>query len=121
MKTLFFNGNIYTGNTFAKAFLVENGRFREVYTETPELNDFDEKVDLQGKYVYPGFNDSHMHLLNFGQSRIMARLSEHTSSLKGMMDYLASYIEKTALSKDTWIRGRGWNQDYFEDVKRMPY
>ncbi len=121
MKTLCYNGNIYTGEGFAKAFLIEDGVFVKVFDEAFPDETADEKIDLNGCFVCAGFNDSHMHLLNFGQSLLMAKLNEHTSSLKGMMDYMASFVKERNFKKGQWIRGRGWNQDYFEDAKRMPY
>ena len=121
MKTLYHNATIYTGEGFAKGFLVNGDRIKKVfYDEIPETGDF-EKVDLNRQFVCAGFNDSHMHLLNFGQSLRMARLAEHTSSLSGMMDYMKRFMKENEFKEDSWIRGRGWNQDYFEDVKRMPY
>ncbi|MCR4855209.1 MAG: amidohydrolase family protein [Erysipelotrichaceae bacterium] len=121
MKTLYYNANIYTGEGFAKAFLVNGDTIEEVfYEEIPQIDDC-EKVNLNGQFVCAGFNDSHMHLLNFGQSLRMARLAEHTDSLSGMMDYMKHFIKENEFKEGSWIRGRGWNQDYFEDVKRMPY
>ena len=57
-----------------------------------------------------------MHLLGFGQSLLEARLSEHTDSLSGMLEYLASHPPR----EGRWLLGRGWNQDYFSDSSRMP-
>ena len=118
MKTIYYNGAVYTGESFARGFIVEDGKFLNVFDEVPEMQG--EHVDLKGKFVCAGFNDSHIHLLNYGQSLISAKLGEHTSSLQGMMDYMKDYIASLDLKKDSWIRGRGWNQDYFDDVKRMP-
>ena len=120
MKQLFQNAVIYTGNDFAKAFVVEDGKFTGVfYDKIPDQN-YDEVIDLNNAFVCPGFNDSHMHLLNYGQFLTSAHLNEHTSSLKEMMDYMRSYMEDKEFKDGAWIRGRGWNQDYFEDVHRMP-
>ena len=121
MKKLYYNATVYTGEGFAKGFLTNDSLIEEVYyDEIPENIDH-EKVDLNRQFVCAGFNDSHMHLLNFGQSLRMARLAEHTSSLSGMMDYMKQFIKDNEFKQGSWIRGRGWNQDYFEDVKRMPH
>ncbi|MBQ6367256.1 MAG: amidohydrolase [Erysipelotrichaceae bacterium] len=120
MRTLYYNGNIYTGEGSATAFIVEDDRFAEVGNEELQNNAYDAKVDLQGRFVSAAFNDSHMHLLGYGSSLKMADLAKHTSSLKGMLDYLREYIDSLELRPGQWIRGRGWNQDYFADVKRMP-
>ena len=121
MKTIYINGKVYTGNGFAQAFMVEDGEFVKVGTDEELLKlDHDQKIDLKGKFVCAGFNDSHMHLLNYGQSLLTARLNEHTSSLKEMLEYLSDFISQKEINEKTWISGRGWNQDYFSDVDRMP-
>ncbi|MBQ1483134.1 MAG: amidohydrolase [Erysipelotrichaceae bacterium] len=120
MKKFFHNANIYTGQGFAKAFTVENGYFTNIFYDEPADMQDCEKIDLQGAFVCAGFNDSHMHLLNFGQSLRMAKLNEHTGSLSEMMAYMKEFIEDNDFRPGSWIRGRGWNQDYFEDVHRMP-
>lgn len=110
---VFYNANVYTGTGFAQAFAVEDGRFVFVGGEAdaPE----GDRVDLGGAFVCAGFNDSHMHLLNYGQSLHMAPLSAHTCLLSDMVDCL-----KNTQPDRGWILGRGWNQDHFSDVARMP-
>ena len=119
MKTLYYNGNVYTGNDFTEAFIVKDGYFVKTGKNEELLKEgFDEKVDLNNKFVCAGFDDSHMHLIGLGNTLNVAKLNEHSDSLKGMIEYLKEF------SKDrvpgSWIKGRGWNQDYFTDVKRMP-
>lgn len=116
---LFHHGNIYTGESFAEAFVLEDGLFKAVGTDEELLNSYPdaEKINLKGRFVCAGFNDSHMHLLNYGQFLMIARLDEHTSSLKELIGYMKEYAKDNTGS---WIVGRGWNQDFFADVKRMP-
>lgn len=64
MRTVYKNGTVYTGNGFVTDFAVENGKFCFV-GETDKAT-ADEVVDLGGKFVCAGFNDSHMHVLNLG-------------------------------------------------------
>ena len=110
---IFHNATVYTGDGFAQAFAVEDGKFVFVGAEADAPSG--ERVDLGGAFVCAGFNDSHMHLLNYGQALRMAPLAEHTATLKDMLDRL----RHTAPDRG-WILGRGWNQDYFTDVRRMP-
>ena len=84
MKTVFYNGRVYTGEAEPKqAFIAEDGVFTAVGTdeEILALAEGAEKVDLGGRFVCPGFNDSHMHVLSFGVALNAARLDEHTHSL----------------------------------------
>lgn len=121
MKTAFYNANVYTGENFVQAFIVEDNKFYKIGTNEEILKEeVDKTVDLNNKFVCAGFNDSHMHLLNYGQSLLMAKLNEHTSSLKEMMEYLKEFISNKQIKDNVWVTGRGWNQDYFSDVDRMP-
>ena len=110
---IFHNAVVYTGENLASAFAVEGGRFVAVGDGALALEG--ERVDLGGAFVCAGFHDSHMHLLNYGQTLSMAPLAAHTGSLAEMLDCL-----RRAEPDRGWILGRGWNQDYFSDVRRMP-
>ena len=124
MKTVFYNARVYTGSeTLQQAFLVENGLFTAVGTDAGMLSLADGDtalVDLQQRFVCPGFNDSHMHLLSFGRSLHMAQLAEHTDSLAGLLRCLRDFASSHVLRPGQWLLGRGWNQDYFSDMHRMP-
>ena len=110
---IFHNAVVYTGENFTHAFAVEAGRFVAVGDEALGLEG--ERIDLGEAFVCAGFNDSHMHLLNYGQTLSMAPLAAHTGSLEDMVGCL-----KNTRPDRGWILGRGWNQDYFSDVRRMP-
>ncbi len=124
MKTIYINGIVYTGEMpFCRAFAVEDGRF--VYAGTVEgamsLKDGDDVVcDLDGRFVCAGFNDSHMHLVNYGYSLQMAELASHTESMAAVKNAVKQFIADRGIEKGSWVRGRGWNQDYFTDDKRFP-
>lgn len=118
MKTIYYNAAVYTGTLpLQEAFGVEDDRFFFVGSNDAagELT-ADRFVDLNGAFVCAGFNDSHMHLLNFGQSLTVAPLHQHTHSLEEMLQCL----QNTTPGRGGWIFGRGWNQDYFSGDKRMP-
>lgn len=118
MKTLYYNAIVYTGELpLQEAFLIEDDRFLFVgSSEDASKQHFDMKIDLQGAFVCAGFNVSHMHLLNYGQSLNIAPLAEHTGSLADLCHCLSQAVPGAG----GWIMGRGWNQDYFSDVSRMP-
>ena len=120
MRTTYQNGIVYTGDGWADSFTVEDGKFIRVGQTDRQLEDTGNTVDLGGHFVCAGFNDSHMHLLNFGQVLSMAQLSAHTDSLSGMLDYLRDYIVETKPETGEWVLGRGFNHDYFRDEPRFP-
>lgn len=57
----FINGKVLTGKRFTDgaAVLVENGRISKVMLENPEIQGA-EVIDLNGKYLVPGFIDLHV-------------------------------------------------------------
>lgn len=119
MRVTYKNGVVYTGDGWADSFTVENGKFIRVGTLDREA-DNGEIVDLHGRFVCAGFNDSHMHLLNLGQALAMADLAAHTGSLEEVLRCLADFIAETKPQPGAWVQGRGFNHDYFSDVHRFP-
>ena len=121
---LYINGSIFTGGMpTAEAFAVEDGMFLAVGSDAEILalqSGGAEVVDLGGKFVCAGFNDSHMHLLGYGYAMECCDLASHTQSLADMGDALRSFIDENAVEKGGWVRGRGWNQDYFSDFDSLP-
>ena len=61
-----------------------------------------------------------MHLLNYGSSLLKAQLAAHTESLEDMLACLDTFQKEHPRKDGAWLMGRGWNQDYFTDVDRMP-
>ncbi len=118
MKTAYINGRVYTGTLpLCQAFIVENGIFRAVGSNEEMLAlEAHQTVDLEGRFVCAGFNDSHMHLLNLGQALSVAPLHLYTRSLQEMI----ACLQQMQPGRGGWILGRGWNQDFFTDVARMP-
>ena len=86
MKTAYINGRVYTGDLpLQEAFIVENGKFTAVGSNAEiTAQEAGQMVDLDGKFVCAGFNDSHMHLLNYGQALTMAPLHKNTDSLEAV-------------------------------------
>lgn len=124
MKTVYYNGKIYTGSDeLQEAFVVENNQFVFVgiNEEALAMADFDDiLIDLEGNFVCAGFNDSHMHLLGFGNMLNAAQLAYHTTSLSELLQCLCDFESTHPHTDGGWLIGRGWNQDYFTDTHRMP-
>ncbi len=121
MRTLFTNGKIYLDRDhFAEAILIENNIIKKVGSIldlVPFIID-SEVIDLKGKTVLPGFNDSHLHL--YGMANFMKTVNLYGSSsiddiIARSNEYISSHVE----SNDTLV-GRGWNQDQFLDEVRLP-
>ncbi|HEY8361985.1 MAG TPA: amidohydrolase [Tissierellaceae bacterium] len=125
MDTILVNGKVYTVDnkrSIKEAIAIKNGIIADIGTNEEILslkNDNTEIIDLKGKLILPGFNDSHMHLVNLGYT--LSKVSLYgVSSLDEIGKRIYEYIEENKLKKGTWIMGNGWNQDYFQDEKRFP-
>jgi predicted amidohydrolase YtcJ len=66
----FLNGLVYTlEGHIAEAVAISGDKFAATGSNSEIRGLCDSKteiIDLKGKYVFPGFNDSHMHLLLYG-------------------------------------------------------
>ena len=64
-------------------------------------------VDAGGRRLVPGFNDSHVHLLDGGESMEAVQLNDATSNAD-FVRRLAAYAAKSP--KGDWIRGGEWDE-----------
>ena len=123
MRTLCINGRVFTGTGAAcEAFAVEDGVITAVGTTDAILAmraEGDEVADFGGKFVCAGFNDSHMHLLNYGNVMGQCQLGG-AGSLEDVQGRLRAYIEENRPERGAWVMGRGWNQDYFVPATGEP-
>jgi len=116
MDTIFFNGNIHTMNEeeIVNALAVKDGLVFAIGSndEILKLKTKETRViDLENKLMIPGFNDSHLHLFNYGIGK--RRISfVGCKSLEEMTQKTKEYIEQNPNEK--LVVGRGWNQDFFD-------
>jgi predicted amidohydrolase YtcJ len=112
MRTILCNAKIYVNkNNFQEAMLIEDGYIKNVEKNEIILKETADKIiDLQGKTVIPGLNDSHLHLSMVGEAMSSCNLT-YAKSIDEIINlglkFLADNQELTSLF------GRGWNQDYF--------
>ncbi|MCF6276011.1 MAG: amidohydrolase family protein, partial [Robiginitomaculum sp.] len=69
-------------------------------------------IDLKGAYLYPGFVDSHAHLLGIGLREMTLNL-EGTASIKTLQKTLAAEVAKTP--KGETVYGRGWIETHWPE------
>lgn len=113
---VFTNGAVYTVDgvfRWAQAVAVRDGRIIAVGTDA-ELREYAARardvVDLHGRMLLPGFQDSHVHPVQGGMERMRCDL---TGSV-----LLSEYLERIGrYSRDhpeqEWILGGGWSMEAF--------
>ncbi len=112
---IFFNAKVFTGdpqNPYASAVAIRGSEIIAV-GNLPEVEKAasanSERIDLEGKSLFPGFIDSHSHSIDGGLGLISADASEKVHTL----DELAPFVEA---AKKT---GRGMRGDILE-ILGMP-
>lgn len=112
LKTILRNGKIYVErNNFVEAILIENGVIQQIGRNEEILkNKADQIIDLQGKTVLPGFNDSHLHITGVGEAMTTCNLTS-AKSIDDVIELGKNFIAENP--GITVLSGRGWNQDYF--------
>jgi predicted amidohydrolase YtcJ len=111
-----YNANVYTvDNNFSKAeaFAVKNGRFLEIGTSATIRNKYNapENYDLNGKTVLPGLIDAHCHFYQLGLNKQKVDLIG-TGSFEEVIDRIIAFQNDKKMS---FILGRGWDQNDWED------
>ncbi|MCG8434743.1 MAG: amidohydrolase [Gammaproteobacteria bacterium] len=108
---------IYTLNPdtpVAEAVAVRDGRIIAVGHEDDmagHINDETRVISLAGKVVYPGFTDSHVHLLGVGARELTLSLEGTT----GLDDFLQRVERRAREAADgEWILGRGWIETFWQ-------
>lgn len=119
----FINGNIITldEDKLCEAFYVDNGIFKAVGSNEEILclsKPYDTVVDLKGNTVVPGFNDAHMHFLNYAAQKNNVNLL-NVPSIDELINITKEYIKAGTIPDGQWITSRGWNHNLFSE-KRLP-
>lgn len=116
---LFLNGNILTmdeANPRAEAVLVRDGRFETVGSndDLRSRSAGARQVDLGGRTVIPGFNDSHCHILSFGLD--LGRMDVSADRAHCIADIERIVAERAeGASPDEWLLGRGYDQNQLQE------
>ncbi|MDW0110049.1 amidohydrolase [Sporosarcina aquimarina] len=115
MKTIWHNGIIYTmerENETVEAVLTEAGTVLETGSYDALQQLADNEVDLRGAVMYPGFIDSHMHMIGHGDRLLQLDLSYATSA-EDMLGRLRVAAQNHP--EGEWFTGDGWNENNFAD------
>ncbi len=111
---LYFNGNIHSPQgPNLTAMVIDHGVFVFLGTDKDLLTapyKYEQRIDLDGRTVWPGLIDAHVHLGHLADS--MAMIDCETKTIDACLER----IQQTAsqLPEGAWIRGHGWNQNIWE-------
>lgn len=119
---LFYNGHFYTGPGYTASVLwAQGGRIRALggpellAAAPPELP----RTDLGGGWALPGFNDSHLHLLDVGRGLASVDLFG-ASGPADIAARCAAFVRAHAVPPGQAVYGNGWNQDLFAGPHALP-
>jgi hypothetical protein len=94
-ERIFFNAKVFTGdaqNPYAEAVAIRGDKIIAV-GNLPEvvktLSENAERIDLEGKSLFPGFIDSHSHSIDGGLALISADASEKVHLLNELAPFVA--------------------------------
>ncbi|MDR9862534.1 MULTISPECIES: amidohydrolase [Pseudomonas] len=121
---ILFNGQFHTvdrSKPLASAVAIKDGRFVVVGNDTQAMTlrgPATQVVDLHGRCVIPGLNDSHLHLIRGGLNYNLELRWEGVPSLADALRMLKEQADRTPTPQ--WVRVvGGWNEFQFAE-KRMP-
>jgi predicted amidohydrolase YtcJ len=123
MKTAFINGKIYTVNEkqpYAEAVVTEDNKIIFVGSNKDAKMFIDTStrvIDLKGKRMLPGFNDSHLHFISGGNYLLGINLRPATSKeefVKILKDYVNTRKDSSA-NVNRWITGGRWDHEQWQD------
>jgi len=116
MKILWTDGKIFTmaaEGELVEAVLVENGSIINTGLKKDLLPLADQVESLNGFAMYPGFVDSHIHLIGHGEKLSYLDLSTFTS-INQIKEKIPSHI-----TNDKWYVTEGWNDNKLEEGRPL--
>ncbi|WP_147803388.1 amidohydrolase [Alkalicoccus halolimnae] len=119
MGTLWYGGTI-------RPLTAEKEEHQAVYTAHGEIIDVGEEaevrsrhkgeitreMDLQGGTMYPGFTDSHLHMIGHGEKLLKLDVSD-VSSLSRLKEILKR--KASEVPEGEWVLAEGFNENLYEN------
>lgn len=120
LDKLFINAQFHKGEESFTCIGVKDGLI-EYIGDDYEHDDIVSKeiIDLGSKHIYPGFIDSHLHMLSYCWKQLYEVDLRHVKSSEELVMTVRKFIEENHIEDGQWIVGSGWNHEYFDD-KKLP-
>ena len=116
MDKIFYGGLIKTVDNaypYVEAVAVQDGVIVALgkYDDVIKYKtDNTEMIDLKGKFMYPGFMDCHMHMINRHFCNMGVDLTKCTTQKEALDLIEAEYKKMKAAGKGGWLVAVGFNQ-----------
>lgn len=112
VDSIYYHAKIYQIDScfdIADAMAIDSGTIVAIGKVRDILDHYHAKknIDLEGKFVYPGFIDAHSHFTAYGLSLINANLT----GTKSLTEIISRLKEHSKDHPSEWILGRGWDQN----------
>ncbi|AUC80801.1 amidohydrolase [Lacinutrix sp. Bg11-31] len=116
VDSIVINANVYTVDSdFAKAeaFAIKDGKFEAIGSTSEIQQNYSAKeiIDAKGETIVPGLIDAHCHFYGLGLTKQTVNLVGTTS----FDDVMKRVIDFQNKKNTTFIKGRGWDQNDWED------
>ncbi len=114
INKIYFNGVIWTGHNdapSATAMVIDKEKFIFVGDDVEALNmalEDTELINLEGRFVTPGFIDNHVHFISGGLQ--LSRINLNGVSSKIEFQQRIADFDKI-LSEDSWMIGGNWDHE----------
>ncbi len=122
--TILFNSNIYTmeaPGARAEAIAISGNRIEAVGALDalmPLADANTRRIDLGGRCVLPGFNDTHCHVVQTGMESVKVCL-RGVRSIDELVGRMRRFIAERRIPEGEWVVGYGYDQLLF-DAPRQP-
>lgn len=112
---IFYNAHIYApGYPKATALAIDHGRITALGSDIELLEGFAKvgsALNLEGRTLWPGLTDAHVHLQHLAESRAMVDCE--TNTLAECLTRVQSAAQN--LPAEAWVRGHGWNHNVWPE------
>ena len=123
-ELILYGGDIYTMDSRqprVSALAIGNGKVIAAGSDA-QINELahnhTRRVNLDGRTVLPGINDSHLHLLMWGLAQPPFALDVTFPTVKSIADITRMVGQAVDSSnRGEWIVGRGWDQAYLAEAR----
>jgi len=109
MGIAFLGGHIH-GHPEASTVLVEGGSIAAIGSDELALT-ADDVIELRGRPLLPGFQDSHVHPSMAGLELVACHLLETPHTEQAYLNEIRVYADR---SDAPWITGAGWSMEAFD-------